>query len=62
MKNINKQYNAGLDRARMYAIRAVKRNDLKAMDNSFKEIVEMCIQLKSLEKALEIKKELFKYL
>ncbi|MHA1311213.1 MAG: hypothetical protein ACTSWR_04255 [Candidatus Helarchaeota archaeon] len=55
-------YEAGLNRAKKFAIRSIKRNDLDAMDRTFEEIIEMCIQLRDIEKALEIKKELCSYL
>ena len=54
----NKQYLEGIDRAKKYAIRSIRRKDLRAMNNAFEEIVEMCIQLKNLEMALQIKNEL----
>lgn len=58
----NLDYHNGLERARKCAIRAIKRNDLGRMDDTFKEIIEMCIQLRNLQKAVEIKKELISYL
>jgi hypothetical protein len=54
----NKQYLEGIDRAKKYAIRSIRRNDLNSMNAAFEEIVEMCIQLKNLEMALKIKNEL----
>jgi len=59
---LTKKYEDGLNRAKKFAIRAIKRNDINTMNDTFDEIIKMCIDLKNLQRALEIKKELQSYL
>ena len=51
-----KRFESGLERAEKFLRRAVKRNNCEIFEDTFQEIIDMCIQLNNLERALEIKR------
>ncbi|MHA1230462.1 MAG: hypothetical protein ACTSPQ_07435 [Candidatus Helarchaeota archaeon] len=51
-----KRFESGLERAEKFLRRAVKRNNYEIFEDTFQEIIDMCIQLNNLERALEIKR------
>jgi len=48
-----------LNREKLYAMNALKRNDITGFNNAFTNIINICLKLRTMERAIEIKRELY---